>query len=89
MRGERLSVVTSQWQQGERTGGDHGAMPWQRKMVRATVASAIQRFARKAWHAGLVTPEGRVFRQDAGGYRGRSQTAPGMQGSRRADGKLT
>lgn len=42
--------------------------------VRATVASAIQGSSSGGCHDGLVTPEHSVSGQDAGGYRGRSQT---------------
>lgn len=42
--------------------------------VRATVASAIQGSRSGCCHDGLVTPERSVSGQDAGGYRGRSQT---------------
>jgi hypothetical protein len=49
VRDERLSVMTSQWQQGESVFGD-GRRSWRdalaAKKGRATVASAIQRLAR-------------------------------------------
>ena len=77
VRGERLSVLTSagqgQWQTSEAcsgTGGDHGAMPWQLRQSRDLAAERCHDRV-----DGLVTPECSVSGQDAGGYRGRSQTA--------------
>jgi hypothetical protein len=64
-------------------------MPWQRKR---DVPQLLRRFKglREACNQrGLVTPEGNVSGRDAGGYHGRSQTRPGMQGSRGAYGRLT